>query len=151
MALLGDRASSTLFSSQEQVAAFSDAAKLHRVLRTRDFPAFWSLLRSEEMDSGPFSPALNALPSFSNLVRLSIGGSIADTFKSIERSRAEQWFSFTSNDEGNLEQFVTEKLGWKEVDGGFAIPSNEANDPRSTVQSETVDLSREWTFVVIPR
>jgi len=144
MALCSDRMS-TLLSTQDQIAAFEAATKLSTLLRQRDFPKFWSTLRSEEIYSSSFSPALESLPSFSALVRKSIAKSIAETFRSLSRSRAETWLGFSEDEKSkgeNLDKFAKETMGWT-VDGdSVQIPSNEANDPKATVTSETVDLSR---------
>jgi translation initiation factor 3 subunit K len=146
MALCSDRMS-TLLSTQDQIAAFEAATKLSTLLRQRDFPKFWSTLRSEEIYSSSFSPALESLPSFSALVRKSIAKSIAETFRSLSRSRAETWLGFSEDEKSkgeNLDKFAKETMGWT-VDGdSVQIPSNEANDPKATVTSETVDLSREF-------
>lgn len=146
MALCSDRLS-TLLSTQDQIAAFQAATKLSTLLRQRDFPAFWSTLRSEEIYSSSFSPALESLPSFSALVRKSIAKSISETFRSLSRSRAETWLGFSGDNNSNgesLDQFVKDTMGWSVEADNVQIPSNEANDPKSTVVSETVDLNRQY-------
>lgn len=127
------------------------ATKLSNLLRQRAFKQFWSTLRSEEIYKSQLSPAIEALPSFPNLVRKSIARSVADTFKSLNRAKAEEWLGFTeeetSKGEG-LDKFVKDVLGWSLEGDLVKIPSNEANDPKSTVQSETVDLSREYAALL---
>lgn len=142
IALLGDRMS-TLLSGDDQLTAFETATQLSLLLRERDFPKFWSTLNSSEVQQGPLYPAITSLPSFSNLVRKSIARSIANTFRSLQKQRAQQWLGFSGESAGDLETFARESMGWTIEGDSVRIPSNEANDPKSTVQSETVDLSRE--------
>lgn len=142
IALLGDRMS-TLLSGDEQLTAFETATQLSLLLRERDFVKFWSTLNSSEVQQGPLYPAIASLPSFTNLVRKSIARSIANTFRSLQTQRAERWLGFTGEQAGGLESFAKEVMGWSIEGDSVRIPSNEANDPKSTVQSETVDLSRE--------
>lgn len=139
MALLGDRMS-PLLSSSQQIKAFETATQLSLLLRNRDFIKFWSTLQSDEIQKGPLNPAIESLPSFSTLVRKSIGVSIANTFRSLSKKRAEAWLGFTGQQ--GLESFATDTMGWSIEGDNVRIPSNEANDPKNTVQSETVDLSR---------
>lgn len=143
IALLGDRMS-TLLSSEEQIKAYEIATQLSLLLRERDFVGFWSTLNSSEIQQGPLQPAIASLPSFANLVRKSIAVSIANTFRSLQKQRAEQWLGFTGEQAGGVEAFAKETMGWTIEGDSVRIPSNEANDPKSTVQSETVDLSREY-------
>ena len=140
MSLLGDRTSDVL-SSPDSLQAFEAASKLSTLLRQRDFPRFWELLKSEAIYTGPFSPALESLPSFSSLVRICIAKSVADTFRSLDKTRAEKWLGF-AGESAELEAFAIER-GWTVDAGTVRIPSNESNDPKSTVQSETIDLSSE--------
>lgn len=142
IALLGDRMS-TLLSSEDQIKAFETATQLSLLLRERDFVKFWATLNSAEVQQGPLYPAIASLPSFANLVRKSIAVSIANTFRSLQKQRAEQWLGFTGEQAGGVEAFAKETMGWSIEGDSVRIPSNEANDPKSTVQSETVDLSRE--------
>ena len=145
MALLSDRTSTTI-STQDQIAAFDAATRLSVLLKQRDFPAFWALLRSEDIYQSPFSPALESLPSFAALVRKSIAKAVGETFKTISKARAESWFGFTAEEvqKGEtVDKFVQGVEGWELQGDSIQIASNEANDPKSTVQSETVDLSRE--------
>jgi len=143
MALLSDRMS-TLLSSQETLQAYEVATKLSNLLRQRAFNGFWTTLRSEEVYKSQLSPAIEALPSFSTLVRKGIARSVADTFKSLSRAKADEWLGFSQPEADKSEQLedLVKALGWS-VEGDLVkIPSNEANDPKSTVQSETVELSR---------
>ncbi|CAD6569036.1 MAG: hypothetical protein CYPHOPRED_003031 [Cyphobasidiales sp. Tagirdzhanova-0007] len=143
VSLLGDR-TSTVLSSPDSIQAFEAASTLSNLLRQRNFPQFWDLLRSKEIYAGPFSPALESLPSFAGLVRKSIAESIADTFKSLDKSRADRWLGFTKEEnekDKGLENFAKE-IGWMLDSDTIRIPNTEANDPKSTVHSETVDLSR---------
>jgi len=149
IALLGDRMS-MLLSGDEQLTAFETATQLSLLLRERDFSKFWSTLNSSEVQQGPLYPAIASLPSFANLVRKSIAKSIANTFKSLQKQRAEQWLGFTGEQAADLESFAKETMGWSIEGDSVRIPSNEANDPKSTVQSETVDLSRKLMHTQSP-
>lgn len=137
---------STLLSSEDQIKAFETATQLSLLLRERDFVKFWSTLNSAEVQQGPLQPAIASLPSFSNLVRKSIAVSIANTFRALQKQRAEQWLGFTGEQAEGVEAFAKETMGWSIEGDSVRIPSNEANDPKSTVQSETVDLSRTLIF-----
>lgn len=143
---------STLLSGDEQLTAFETATQLSLLLRERDFSKFWSTLNSSEVQNGPLYPAIASLPSFANLVRKSIARSIANTFRSLQKQRAEQWLGFTGQQAQGLESFAKETMGWSIEGDSVRIPSNEANDPKSTVQSETVDLSRKssqaWVHIL---
>lgn len=141
---------STLLSSEDQIKAFETATQLSLLLRERDFVKFWATLNSAEVQQGPLYPAIASLPSFSNLVRKSIAVSIANTFRSLQKQRAEQWLGFTGEQAGGVEAFAKETMGWSIEGDSVRIPSNEANDPKSTVQSETVDLSRESFVTLAP-
>jgi translation initiation factor 3 subunit K len=143
MALLGDRMS-TLLSTSEQLQAFETASRLSLFLRDRDFPQFWATLSSSDFQQDPLYPAVESLPSFATLVRKSIAVSIANTFRSLPKARAQQWLGFTAEQGNELESFAKDVMSWTIEGDSVTIPSNEANDPKNTVQSETVDLSSKF-------
>lgn len=145
VAMLSDRLSPVV-SSSETVEGFRLAMQLSTLLKQRHFVKFWALQRSQEVTSSALSPAIQSLPSFANLVRKSIAGAIADTFRSIERSRASSWLGFTEADSADgqtLDAFAKDTMSWTVEGDNLRIPSTEANDPKSSVQSEHVDLTRE--------
>lgn len=146
MALLVDRFSPTL-SSPAAIQGLESATKLSTALKQRDFVKFWSLLKEHNSSNDTFSTALHSLPHFNNLVRRSIGKCIADTFRSVDKARANKWLGYSAED-NELSAFIV-SMGWTLDGENVRIPSTEANDPKSSVQSETVDLARKHSHTVV--
>ncbi|KAG0147517.1 hypothetical protein CROQUDRAFT_656089 [Cronartium quercuum f. sp. fusiforme G11] len=139
LSMCGDRMS-TLVTPQGTLTLINLLSNLSSTLQSRKFATFWDLLASPEYEG--LLPLVSTVRDFDNLIRRSIGQSVASCFRSISLSRLQSYLGLS--DEGQVRKWVQE-YGWStiEIEGQQAkarIPDNSDNRPVTTVTRENTTL-----------
>ncbi|WWC88611.1 uncharacterized protein L201_003524 [Kwoniella dendrophila CBS 6074] len=114
--------------------------QLHDLIRTCQFTKFW-----KELDDN--SEAYNLLktrylPQHASPIddiRYQFSLSISSCFSSISLNQLSKWLNLSSS---QINQYVTENLGWEVQGDNVKVPKNGDNDVKAGVVKENVQLSQ---------
>lgn len=132
---------STLVTPQGTLTLIGLLAQLSSVLQSRRFASFWTLLDSPEFQS--LNPLISTIRDFDDLIRRSIGQSVASCFRSITLSRLQTYLGLS--DLAEVRKWV-EEFGWSIIEekgqtvAKAQIPDNSDNRPVTTVTRENTTL-----------
>lgn len=133
---------SELVTPQDTLAAFANLSQLSFLLQSRQFAAFWQLLRSDALSI--LHPFVAEVAEFDELIRASIGNSVEGCFRSISRRRLETYLGMEVEDR-DLEDWIDQR-GWSSDGDQVSIPPNSENSPVATVIRERTTLEGALCF-----
>lgn len=129
-------AQSALVTPQDTLSAFAGLSRLSFLLQSRQFAAFWTLLRSDSLSI--LQPFVAEVADFDDLIRASVGNSVEGCFRSIGRRRLETYLGMEVEDR-DLDDWLDQR-GWTSDGDKVVIPPNAENSPVASVIRERTSL-----------
>ncbi|THH20226.1 hypothetical protein EW146_g1100 [Bondarzewia mesenterica] len=138
IALLDERPINTTLDEPDPLPnLLPQLTSLHSLLQQCRFPAFWSLYRSDELESLRDNYTVEVV-GFEDAIRVVVIRAVKAAFQRISNKRLGTYLDLSGTD---LDNYV-EKLGWKldSSTGVIELPPNPDNQIESTIVQENIKL-----------